>query len=78
MSWTESYHCDVCGKPKTAAGGDWWLGWLRPGEPGAESESMVKISAWNHVLAHTTEARHLCGAGCAHTLLDRWMSGEAD
>lgn len=79
MSWTERYNCDVCGDAKTEAGDDWWLAWrgTTGGEPGSEGEPMLKVSGWNHVLSHSAEVRHLCGARCAHTLLDRWMSGEA-
>ncbi len=78
MSWTETYRCDVCGKSKTEADRDWWLAWLgnTTGEPGSDGESMIKMTGWNHVLSHAAEVRHLCGAGCAHTLLDRWMSEE--
>lgn len=78
MSWTETYHCDVCGKAKSDSGGDWWLAWMgtTAGEPGSEDEPMLKMTGWNTALAHAAEVRHLCGARCAQTLVDRWMNGQ--
>ncbi len=78
MSWTETYHCDVCGKVKSERGGDWWLAWMgtTAGEPGSTGEPMLKMTGWNQALSHASEVRHLCGARCAQTLLDRWMSRE--
>jgi hypothetical protein len=75
MSWTETFHCDVCSKAKSEGSGDWWLAWLgtTAGEPGAQDESMLKMTGWNQVLSHSAEVRHLCGARCAQTLMDRWM-----
>jgi hypothetical protein len=31
------------------------------------------MTGWNQVLSHSAEVRHLCGARCAQTLMDRWM-----
>ena len=33
MSWTETYHCDVCGKSKTETETDWWLAWTESEKP---------------------------------------------
>jgi hypothetical protein len=79
MSWTETFHCDVCSKAKTEDSGDWWLAWLgtTAGEPGAQNEPMLKMTGWNQILSHAAEVRHLCGARCAQTLLDRWMQRKA-
>jgi hypothetical protein len=46
------------------------------GEPGSEDEPMLKMTGWNTALAHAAEVRHLCGARCAQTLVDRWMNGQ--
>ena len=27
MAYTETYHCDVCGKAKNEESEDWWLAW---------------------------------------------------
>jgi hypothetical protein len=55
MSWTETFHCDVCSKAKSEGSGDWWLAWLgtTAGEPGAQDESMLKMTGWNQVLSHS-------------------------
>ncbi len=78
MSWTESYHCDVCGKAKGDTGGSWWLAWMgtTAGEAGSENEPMLKMTGWNRTLSHAAEVRHLCGSRCAQTMLSRWMSRE--
>ncbi|HEX3940694.1 MAG TPA: hypothetical protein VHX11_04340 [Acidobacteriaceae bacterium] len=78
MAFTETYRCDVCGKPKGDAE-DWWLAWAEQVEPipGARGQPALKVTLWNLLLSHSRDVKHLCGARCAQTLLDRWMRGES-
>jgi hypothetical protein len=74
MAFTETYRCDVCGKPKGGAE-DWWLATseqLAP-LPGVPDQPTLKLTPWNMFLSHAHDVKHLCGARCAQTLLDRWM-----
>jgi len=77
MAFSESYHCDVCGKDKSETSSDWWLMWNEdfdsPGSGGIQPS--MRITRWNTLQAHAPETRHLCGATCVQTLLNRWMSG---
>lgn len=74
MAWTETYSCDVCGKEKSEESNDWWLASESTMSPTPEAEQPVlKITHWNLFLSHDATAKHLCGARCAQTLLDRWM-----
>ena len=74
MAWTETYSCDVCGKEKSEESDDWWLASESTMSPTPEAEQPVlKITHWNTFLSHDATAKHLCGARCAQTLLDRWM-----
>ncbi len=77
MAWTESYHCDVCNSPRNDAE-DWWLAWTETLQADGNSaeQPVLKVTPWNHTLSHGREARHLCGARCAQTFMDRWMRGE--
>lgn len=75
MAWTETFHCDVCGKEKSEESEDWWLAWtekLSPAENEPEQPTL-RVTRWNGFLAHGSGIRHLCGARCVHTTLDRWM-----
>ncbi len=76
MAWTESYHCDVCNKAKSEASGDWWLAWMDQMQvvPDDTPQPMLKMAGWNLILAHSPGVMHLCGARCAQTLMDRWMT----
>lgn len=74
MAWTETFSCDVCGKEKSESADDWWLAWEERISPTPEvEEPVLKLTHWNIFLSHEATARHLCGARCAQTLLDRWM-----
>jgi hypothetical protein len=78
MAWTETFHCDVCNKEKSEESSDWWLAWTEtvaamPGEPELRA---VKLTPWNNFSAHSSEMKHLCGARCVHTMLDRWMAAK--
>jgi hypothetical protein len=78
MAFNETFRCDVCGKEKSEEAEGWWLGsveTLSPAEGEAEQPA-IKVTPWNGFLAHSAEVRHLCGAGCVHTLMDRWMLAE--
>ena len=76
MAWTERYLCDVCGKPKRESE-EWWVAMLDCNnvQDGTPSQPSVKMQPWNNLIAHSAEAKHICGAVCAHKFLDRWMSG---
>ena len=80
MAWTESYHCDVCNSAKGEASGDWWLAWMEAMQvvPGDQEQPMLKMAGWNLLLAHSPNVMHLCGARCAQTLMDRWMTRVTD
>jgi len=74
MAWTETFLCNVCGKEKSEEANDWWLAWEEEMSPLPNVEQpMLKVTHWNDFLSHDASARHLCGARCAQTLLDRWM-----
>jgi hypothetical protein len=77
MAYTETYHCDVCGNPRREAE-DWWLALTEPASliPNAPEQPMLRVTPWNIILSHAAKVRHLCGARCAQTLMDRWMRGE--
>jgi hypothetical protein len=74
MAFTETYRCDVCSKPKGSAE-DWWLATSEQSAPlpGLPDQPTLKLTPWNILLSHTNDVKHLCGARCAQTLLDRWM-----
>lgn len=75
MAWTETYSCDVCGKVKSEGAGDWWLAWSEKLSPHASDpeQKVLKITPWNVFLSHDATAKHLCGARCAQTIMNRWM-----
>jgi len=75
MAWSEAFHCDVCGKEKSEESADWWLAWAETLSPSAREpeQPVMKVTPWNGFLAHSAEMRHLCGARCVHTTMDRWM-----
>jgi hypothetical protein len=75
MAFSEEFYCDICNSPKNEKSEDWWLAWTEtisplPGQP---EQTVIKITPWHSFLAHSADVRHLCGARCAHTLMDRWM-----
>jgi hypothetical protein len=75
MSYSESYTCDVCGNKK-AEGEHWWLGWVDcfQGENPDENQPLLQLTRWQRTQAHADGVKHLCGARCAGTMMDRWMS----
>lgn len=76
MAWTETYHCDVCGRPKNEDQHDWWLASIESISPAPEmrSQPILRVTPWNDFLSHSADVKHLCGARCAQTEMDRWMT----
>jgi hypothetical protein len=76
MAFTETFHCDVCGKEKSEESEDWWLAWAERVSPVPDGNSLpqLRIVPWDVLLSHDAEVKHLCGARCAQTLMDRWMA----
>jgi len=76
MAWTENYLCDVCGRSKTENQHDWWLGSIEAVTPTpyAPEQPVLKLTPWNEFLSHSADVKHLCGARCAQTEIDRWMT----
>jgi len=76
MAWTETYHCDICGRAKNEDQHDWWLAWTETISPtdNAPDQPVLKLTPWNLLLSHSANGRHLCGARCAQTQIDRWMT----
>jgi hypothetical protein len=75
MAWAETFRCDVCSKEKREESEDWWLAWtetLSPAE-GEPEQQVIKVTPWHGFLSHSADVRHLCGARCVHTIMDRWM-----
>jgi hypothetical protein len=75
MSLSENYQCDVCGNKKSDTD-RWWISWLdcQPLENSADTQPLLKFTSWQTNLAHTPGVKHLCGARCAGTMMDRWMA----
>jgi hypothetical protein len=80
MGYTETFHCDVCGKAKSEESEDWWLAWTEHVSAMPDSQQMpqLRIIPWDLLLSHESLVRHLCGARCAQTLMDRWMTSSGD
>lgn len=75
MAFTETFRCDICGKPKSEESEHWWLVWteissLVPNEP---EQAVVHLTRWGNFLAHSSDVRHLCGASCVQTWMNRWI-----
>ncbi|MGC2162644.1 MAG: hypothetical protein WA634_12090 [Silvibacterium sp.] len=79
MAWIETFFCNVCNKAKSEEADDWWLAWEEAMSPTPKVEQPVlKVTHWNEFLSHDAGVKHLCGARCAQTLLDRWMHAIGD
>jgi len=76
MAHIESYTCDVCGTKKETEG--WWLSWVEcfSGVSPEQDQPLIKFTRWQEHHAHADDVKHLCGARCAGTLMDRWMAGQ--
>lgn len=77
MARSESFQCDVCGSQKNH-NDLWWLAWtdcfegISPGD----DQPLIKLTRWQQRQAHEEGVKHLCGARCAGTLIDRWMTAQ--
>ncbi len=80
MAFTETFHCDVCGKEKNEESEDWWLAWAERVSPVPDGANIpqLRFVPWDVLLSHDARARHLCGARCAQTLMDRWMTSRGE
>jgi len=80
MAWSETYRCNVCGTIKNEDQHDWWLGFIETISPTPKSpeQQAFRLSLWNDFLAHSADVQHLCGARCAQTELDRWMTARLE
>jgi hypothetical protein len=79
MSRSESYHCDVCGKLKMETD-LWWMAWVdcfNGGNPG-EDQPLMKLTRWHKTQAHEDGVKHLCGARCSETYMDRWITSQRE
>ena len=78
MAFTETFRCEVCGKVKSEESEDWWLAWAEHVSPmpGTPQLPQLRFMPWDVLLSHQADVRHLCGARCAQTLMDRWMTSE--
>lgn len=76
MAWVERFTCDICGKLMGDAE-SWWVAMSECAATnnGNARQPMLKLTQWDNLLGHQAGSKHLCGAGCTHTFLDRWMAG---
>ena len=76
MAFSEIYHCDVCGKERSEGSQDWWRIWEGKFSPPNrdEGQPLLQVTGWNAFQAHSAGTRHVCGAVCAQTVLNRWMT----
>lgn len=74
MAWVERFTCDVCGN-RRAEQDSWWLAFHEcvASSRNVPTQPILKLMPWDNLLAHGADSKHLCGAGCVHTYLDRWM-----
>ena len=79
MSRSESFQCDICGKLKTDRE-IWWMAWVDcfNGDKPGEDQPLFKLTRWSSAQAHTDGVKHLCGALCSETLIDRWISDQRE
>ncbi len=79
MAWAERFTCDVCGKLRGETEA-WWIAEINCATTNPSTikdnpaPSLLKLMPWYNLTGHSADSRHLCGAGCVHTFLDRWMS----
>lgn len=79
MSRSESYHCDICGKLKNDSE-IWWMSWIDcfKGDSPDADQPLLKLTRWQTSQAHSDGVKHLCGARCSETMLDRWISDQRE
>ncbi len=75
MAWVERFRCDVCGKVMGEPE-NWWIAMdeCASSSEGDPTQPVLKLMSWDNLLGHSAESKHLCGAGCVHRYLDRWMA----
>jgi hypothetical protein len=80
MAFTETFRCEVCGKIKSETSEDWWLAWVEQFSPTPNAAPLpqLRYAPWDVLLSHEAEVLHLCGARCAGTLMDRWMTSRGE
>jgi hypothetical protein len=76
MAWVERFTCDVCGKLMGEPEG-WWVAADECDSPSGQgpSQPVLRLMRWDNFAGHAAGSKHLCGAVCMHTFLDRWMTG---
>ncbi len=74
MAWVERFTCDVCGKLRGETEA-WWVAEIDcpSTTDNTPSQPLLKLMPWDNLMGHSAGTKHLCGAGCVHTFLDRWM-----
>jgi len=75
MAWVERFTCDVCGK-LMGESESWWVaaGTCESTSGQGPAQPTLKLMRWDNFLGHSAGSKHLCGAVCVHTYLDRWMA----
>ncbi len=75
MAWVERFTCDICGK-LMGESESWWVAINESAPTTAPfvSQPVLKLLPWDNLQGHSAGSKHLCGASCAHTFLDRWMA----
>jgi len=70
MTWTETFHCETCGKQKGSVD-HWWLAWTEQYRPfeDAPERPLLKIYSWENMSAHDADVKHLCRQSCVQTLV---------
>jgi hypothetical protein len=73
--WTESFTCNICGKPRPNDATDWWIGWVDEVRPSDHESSKPKFQLlpWSELMARSIESVHLCGLNCALKETERWL-----
>lgn len=76
MAWIDRFKCDICGKQRAGVEEKWWIATneCAPALDSSSGQPTLKLTPWENGLAHSAESKHLCGAACTHTYLDRWMA----
>ncbi len=73
--WTESFTCNVCGKPRPAEATDWWIAWIDEIQPSDHEPRKPKfqLMPWSELMARSIETVHLCGLNCSLKETERWL-----
>lgn len=73
--WTETFTCNICGKPRPADATDWWIAWTEDYQPSdhESSKRRFNVMPWSELMARSIESVHLCGLNCAMKETERWL-----